>query len=294
MTTWYPCYIKKQFEIDALYTAFERFANNDFNFKGESHGFYELVSVISGSVGIAAGDKIYHLEQGDVAIHPPHQFHRIWSHIDTNPHFIIISFSARTQFALDGVYTTEPATFNLLIDTFKVLMKSCLFEKEQITQIINGKELAVQKAVKNLENIICDIIENPKNALQQYDVSKTAIRYSQIINCLEENYDKTLTVPQIAKLCNISESALKQTFKKYSGIGVMEYFNNVKVKYAIGLLYKGSTIKEVAKSLGFGDPNYFSTVFKRVTGVSPKNYVNMRISGENPKSHINKNININA
>ncbi len=291
MTTWYPCYIKKQFEIDALYTAFERFADNNFNFKGESHGFYELVCVVSGSVGVAAGDKIYYLEKGDIAIHPPHQFHRIWAHTDSNPHFIIISFNARTGFALDGVYSTESATFNSLMCAFATLMNSCCFDKEQITKIITGKELAVQKAVKTLENIICDIIENPKNALEHYDISRTAIRYSQIINCLEENYDKALTVPQIAKLCNISESALKQTFKKYSGIGVMEYFNNVKVKYAIGLLHKGATVKEVSKSLGFCDPNYFSTVFKRITGVSPKNYVNIRLSGEIPKSHINKNIN---
>ncbi|MBQ7045832.1 MAG: helix-turn-helix transcriptional regulator [Clostridia bacterium] len=287
MTTWYPCYIKKQFEIDALYTAFERFADNNFNFKGESHGFYELVCVVSGSVGVAAGDKIYTLERGDIAIHPPYQFHRIWSNPDTSPHFIIISFSARTQFALDGVYATENTTFNSLMGVFRAVMGNCMFEKEQITQIINGRELAIQKAVKTLENIICDILENPKNALEQSDISRTAVRYSQIINCLEENYNMTLTVPQIAKLCNISESALKQTFKKYSGIGVMEYFNNVKVKYAIGMLYKGSTIKEVSKALGFCDPNYFSTVFKRVTGVSPKNYINMKISGENPKRYAN-------
>ena len=134
MTTWYPCYIKKQFEIDALYTVFERYTDNSFNFKGESHGFYELVCVVSGSVGVAAGDKIYRLDKGDIAIHPPHQFHRIWSHPDTNPHFIIISFSARTQFALDGVYSTEGATFNSLISVFKVLKEGCIVEKEQITR----------------------------------------------------------------------------------------------------------------------------------------------------------------
>lgn len=288
MTIWYPCFIRKQFEIDALYTAFERFTDNDFNFKGESHGFYELVCVESGRVGIAAGDKVYYLEKGDIAIHPPHQFHRIWSCADTNPHFLIISFSARTEFNLNGAYSIDSDTYNSLWSLFRTIMNSCSFEAEQITQILSGKELAMQKAVRTLENIICDIVENPKNTLELYDVSRTAIRYSQIINCLEENYNKSLSVSDIAKLCNISESALKQTFKKYSGTGVMEYFNNVKIKYAIGMLYRGATVKETSESLGFCDPNYFSTVFKRVTGLSPKNHINMRISGEDPKNYINK------
>ena len=154
------------------------------------------------------------------------------------------------------------------------------FSERQVTNIPlrqsekSGCEIKIQNAVRMLENIVCDISEKTNNNLISYNNSRTALAYAQIVTCLEENCTKPLTVSQIAKLCNISDSALKQTFKKYSGIGIMEYFNNIKINRAIGMLYAGASIKEISQNLGFCDPNYFSTVFKRITGVSPKKYIN--------------------
>jgi len=53
-------------------------------------------------------------------------------------------------------------------------------------------------------------------------------------------------------------------------MGIMEYFNSIKMFRAQTLLKEGYTVKETALSLGFCDQNYFSTVFKRVMGKSPK------------------------
>ncbi|MBR2043868.1 MAG: AraC family transcriptional regulator [Clostridia bacterium] len=52
----------------------------------------------------------------------------------------------------------------------------------------------------------------------------------------------------------------------------MEYFNNIKIRKAIEHLKEGFSVKETAIALGFSDPNYFSTVFKRITGNPPSFY----------------------
>ena len=89
---------------------------------------------------------------------------------------------------------------------------------------------------------------------------------------MKKNIGKMLSVDDIAKLCSMSRSNVKRVFAKYSGMGVIEYFNDMKVKRAKKLLREGMSIKEVSLALGFYNQNYFSTMFKRIDGVSPGKY----------------------
>ena len=74
---------------------------------------------------------------------------------------------------------------------------------------------------------------------------------------------------ELAFLCNMSAINLQKIFSRYAGVGVMEYFNRVKMRKATELLEEGLSVKETALRLGFHDQNYFSTVFKRIIGVAP-------------------------
>ena len=91
---------------------------------------------------------------------------------------------------------------------------------------------------------------------------------------LENNVTKPLSVPEIAKMCNMSEINLKKTFSKYSGMGVIKYFNRLKIAEATEMIKNGMSVAETAAALGFANQNYFSTVFKRITGNSPGFYKN--------------------
>ena len=102
--------------------------------------------------------------------------------------------------------------------------------------------------------------------------TQPAKNYTMIVNVMESNIDKKLSVGDIAKLCNMSEVNLKKTFSRYSGMGVMEYFNLLKITAATERIKRGETVQEVANSLGFSNQNYFSTVFKKITGKNPTYY----------------------
>ena len=54
-----------------------------------------------------------------------------------------------------------------------------------------------------------------------------------------------------------------------AGVGIMVYFNRLKMQRAAELIKEGFSVKEAALSVGFSDQNYFSTVFKRITGRPP-------------------------
>ena len=56
-------------------------------------------------------------------------------------------------------------------------------------------------------------------------------------------------------------------------MGVTSYFTNIKIRRAMTYLKEGKSVKETAVLLGFDDQNYFSTVFRRIVGQSPTEYV---------------------
>ena len=58
-------------------------------------------------------------------------------------------------------------------------------------------------------------------------------------------------------------------------MGYSEYVRSLRIKYAVSLFDHGiDSVKNVALLSGFTDPLYFSTVFKKCLGVSPKEYKN--------------------
>ena len=130
---------------------------------------------------------------------------------------------------------------------------------------------SLQLALKELEAFLLGIIAGKpinKSAVK----TKGAQSYTKIVSVMEENTDKNLSVSDIAKMGNMSEINLQKTFSRYSGMGVKKYFNNLKVTLAKEMIRGGSSVAEASERLGFENQNYFSTVFKRLTGKAPSCY----------------------
>ena len=104
------------------------------------------------------------------------------------------------------------------------------------------------------------------------DSSPDSRLFSQAVMYLRENISNKLTVEQVAEQFFVSSSRIKKLFSKYSGLGVMAYFNNMKIIEAQKLLYEGFGIGETAERLGFSNQFYFSTVFKKATGLTPTQF----------------------
>lgn len=85
--------------------------------------------------------------------------------------------------------------------------------------------------------------------------------------------DADLSVSAVAEELNYNPKYLSHVFKKKMGISYSEYLRTLRVQYAASLFDHGiDSVKNVAFLSGFTDPLYFSSVFKSVTGLSPKEY----------------------
>ena len=76
-----------------------------------------------------------------------------------------------------------------------------------------------------------------------------------------------------ADYVGISETHLRRIFKQDFNISPIKYINCLKLDKAKNMLQSSNyTINEIALSVGYDDPYYFSRVFKRETGLSPSEY----------------------
>ncbi len=86
--------------------------------------------------------------------------------------------------------------------------------------------------------------------------------------------DPNLTITAIAEELGYNPKYVSHFFKEKTGVTYSEYLRNLRIKYAISLLEHGiDSVKNVALLSGFDNPLYFSTVFKKNVGVSPKDYI---------------------
>ena len=76
----------------------------------------------------------------------------------------------------------------------------------------------------------------------------------------------------IVKAAGISSSSGSRIFKKMIGKSIVEYLTQVRIDHAKEKLRKNFKVSDAAFQCGFRDSNYFSSVFKRMTGESPKAY----------------------
>lgn len=268
------CVVDKCIRLTSVFTIFEAIYQEDYYFGGETHDFWEFVCVLDGVLGVTAGEDVFLLEQGQAVLHKPMEFHRLWAERKTRPHIAVISFAA------DVMPDMKERRFALKeeeLDTLSKLMQARddIFEVEQgllIHKIKAGAEIEAHRYVAQFEMLLLKALQENTSTVLPY-VSSGAENYRKIVQVLEEHLEERLTLGKVAELCQMSEAAVKKTFSRYAGIGLMTYFNQIKIRRAIRLLEEGKSVSQTAQMLGFADQNYFSTVFKRVTGSAPTKYL---------------------
>jgi signal transduction histidine kinase/ligand-binding sensor domain-containing protein/DNA-binding response OmpR family regulator len=102
---------------------------------------------------------------------------------------------------------------------------------------------------------------------------------SDIVSVIEENLDDTtLNGDRLAMAVGMSKGNLYRKLKAISGMTVNIFIRTVRLKIAAQLLQKGQyNIAEVAYSVGFDNPKYFSVCFKELFGNTPRAYMNAHL-----------------
>lgn len=133
---------------------------------------------------------------------------------------------------------------------------------------------AVEKAIRNLEKQDRELLTE----LSQTDRCENADSlYEQMVKYIEQNYTNKLTLDKMAEELHANKSYLSRLYKNQSGRNLFEdiLFKQIEKakEYLITTDWK---IYKISEKVGFDDAGYFSRVFKKQCGMSPKEFKNSK------------------
>ncbi len=127
---------------------------------------------------------------------------------------------------------------------------------------------------EELSKILSDISSRYKGKEDETSVAQYREVICSVIEYIEEHYaEEDLSLSKAAEHIGLSPNHLSAVFKEETGRSFTKYLTDHRIKTAKNLLDTSKKrSSEIAELVGYPDPHYFSSVFKKQTGMTPSQY----------------------
>ena len=145
---------------------------------------------------------------------------------------------------------------------------------------------------QNLEDLsvwVSNMLQRFISLTFEFDKVKHADMVYKVIEYIKENYHRHISLEELANISYMSKTYLSSLFKKETGYSISEYINQIRVDRAQTFLMDNDlSIIEIARICGFEDQSYFTKVFRRIAGVTPKKFRESRgsIKKDSVEEHV--------
>ena len=273
-----PFQLYSLLSVRNLYTVHHVNFSGGFSFSGERHNFWEFSYIIDGSVGCTAGDNVYICHAGDGVLHAPNQFHTMWVNEADACEIFTISFdgTGMEHRLAPGKYLLseeEKHSACCILEELERLLESCgAADFEELSGISSSNHVEYQIIKSHLE-LICLSLVRQRHRMHGKPLSDAAsLCYAKITAFLRDNIEEKLSLEDICRAVYESPAKVKEVFRRFTNIGVMHYFNQMRCEHIMRLLGEGQSVKKIADTMHFSSPYYLSYFFKRETGMTPQEY----------------------
>lgn len=279
--------IRQDIEIKKIVTVHYFEYTKNYVFDGEKHNFWELLYVDKGEVEVMADITGYKLKQGEMIFHKPNEFHNVWTNGTVAPNLVVISFVCKSRamsFFQDKILQVSDYEKDILGEIISEAKNSyvsslddpLLKKLENHATPLFGSEQLIEIY---LEQMLIQLIRKGTNLKKVTKISTTTKQRSdsdlidKVIEFLRDNLYNNITFDNVCKYSNQSRTNLKVLFKSVTGMGIMEYYRNLKIK-EIKKIIREKTLNftKISETLGYTSVHYFSRHFKQVTGMTPSEY----------------------
>ena len=228
---------------------------------------YILIYCVNGYGDAKVNQKTYHLSQGDFLLIPannPFSYHAdelkpwsiFWFFFKGDAIEEIANLFIKLNHSHKGFLAYNEERVKLFNRIYQNLERGYGLENLSILNM----------CLLNLISSFVLIIPDPKN---REDKKQSVINNS--IQLMKEKCESQLTLNELAENANLSVSQFSMLFKNKTGMAPLVYFNNLKMQKACEYLrFTDILVKEISYKLGIADAQYFTRVFKKSAGMSPK------------------------
>lgn len=208
--------------------------------------------------------ECYPITPGCVLQRLPHVVHHTIIEEESNWLEIYINLNSEIFDTLVkiGLVMTKPV--------FYVGLSQIIFDKmiRFVNQVKDFPDYDATELVAQAQEILLYL----NNASKKQKVSSDMERLCEY---LQTHHQVSANLKDICENLYISYEAIRKKFKSAMGLSISDYILNQRISHSKQMLISGKSNKEIANELGYCDEYAFSNQFKKNTGISPKNFVNM-------------------
>ena len=165
-----------------------------------------------------------------------------------------------------------------LLELLSVLSRSAVEGGVDVDVMLEKNLAYVNKVMQigNQEDLCAWISAALNEFLELVYSSQDARKITQVtpaINYIDANYDKPITLAEIARASHLSASRLAHIFKEQMGITLIDYLTSVRIEQAKELLLAtDQSCTEICFQVGYNNQSYFTRTFKSVVGMTPRRF----------------------
>ena len=260
-------HLKQRLQVESIFTFFYQEKEQGFVFPGEAHPMLELTYVDQGSLHSVADGQDLLLEQGDMGIYTPNQWHMQYADIGVAPRFVTISFelSGSDLSSLKNKKISAPQqAITLLQQMLREQERSDEYSWDLIVSMLGQLLLILLRQASS------PAAEKPKNSNNLNSENQIIRRAQQYIT---DHLREKLSVPLVAQMVDVSPSYLTALFHKNLQISPAEYIRRLKLQESKQMIRENSmTFTEIAAALQYSTVHHFSRQFKEKFGITPTEY----------------------
>jgi len=149
---------------------------------------------------------------------------------------------------------------------------------ERMPMFDPAKEIDKLETLAQMETWLQRLLEQFMAWMEKAANRKFKSIVASVIRYMEEHLDQELTLDAMASAVYVSPSYLSRLFKEETGRNIVDYIHGLRIERAKALL-RDPKLKtyEISERVGYRDYKYFSFIFKRYTGCSPRDYRNRAV-----------------
>lgn len=130
-----------------------------------------------------------------------------------------------------------------------------------------------QETIEGVLKLTPKLVYEFCKSVRDYSLQKYSPLIKKTLIYIRKNISSSISLEDIASKLHTSKEHLSRAFKKEMNMNITDYIHEIKVKESLDLIKSNKfSISDIAFMFGYSSSAYFSSVFKKVMGVSPKHY----------------------
>ena len=230
------------------------------------HENLEIQLCTKGSGFVFLDGKRLQFCQNDIAVVNSNVIH----YTGTDSELVYDCLIVGTDFCKQIDLSIESMAFEPIVNDKEIFGKLCELKKLYFDLSVTYRNAKLNKILLEILLILAENYSAPKTEIAEK--SKSYERVKEAVLFIRDNYQRKITLDEIAKAVICDKFTLCKDFKKHTGQTVFENLNNLRCIKAIDFIEKGYTVSEAASMCGFDNLSFFTKMFKKHIGILPSKY----------------------